>query len=119
MVTPGGAGPSLKPLHSLPNFSLIFTFREKGIPILRFFLGLMIFTFWRGSSFISMRWSQVFSYVFPSFASFYALDSSHSDGIALAQNFQCVSCKINFFDLFFSKNAFCSPRAATPFRRRS
>jgi len=53
-----------------------------------------------------MAWSQVFSYVFPSFAYFYALDSSHSDGIALAQNFQCVSCKLNFFNLFFSKNAF-------------
>jgi len=57
-----------------------------------------------------MRWSQVFSYVFPSFASLYALDSAHSDGIVSAQNFQCVGCKINLFDLFFSKSPFCSPR---------
>src|SRR5262249_60759012 len=119
MVTPGGAGPSLKPLHSLPNFSLIFTFREKGIPILRFFLGLMIFTFGGAPRLFLCAGPRSLVMCFQVLPLFMLWDSSHSDGIALAQNFQCVSCKINFFDLFFSKNAFCSPRAATPFRRRS
>src|SRR5215510_3614940 len=91
---------------------LIFHFREKNSTL---FPGFDNFWFYRSPNFVSMRWSQVFSYVFPSFASFYALDSSHSDCIVSAQNFQCVGCKINLFDLFFSKNPFCSPRVATPF----
>jgi hypothetical protein len=114
MVTPTPVGPGLKPVHwSLfwPYFSL----SGKGVPILTLFPGFDNFWFYRSPNFVSMRWSQVFSYVFSSFASFYALDSSHSDGIVSAHNFQCVGCKINPFDLFFSKNPFCSPRAAIPF----
>jgi|SRR5262249_23436447 len=111
---PHPGGPGLKLLTFGTILALFFTFGKRG-PYSTLFPGFDNFWFYRSPNFVSMRWSQVFSYVFPSFASFYALDSSHSDGIVSAQNFQCVGCKINLFDLFFSKNPFCSPRAATPF----
>ena len=85
MVTPTPGGPGLKPLHLAPSLALFFTFGKRD-PYSTIFPGFDDFRFWRRSSFISMCWSQVFSYVFPSYASFYALDSSHSNRITSAQS---------------------------------
>ena len=86
MVTPTPGGPGLKPLHLAPSLALFFTFGKRD-PYSRLFPGFDNFWFYWSPNFVSMRWSQVFSYVFPAFASFYALDSSHSNRITLAQSF--------------------------------
>src|SRR5215467_766120 len=62
--------------------TFFFTFRKRSANS-TIFAGFDDFHFTRRSSSISMSWPQILSYMLPGFAPFYALDSSHSNGIAL------------------------------------